>query len=89
MADRNSLIEARSCERFKLLAGASAADRELQKLYQGLWASEHGHYRTFIQLAEEIEPPDLVARRWDQMLSAEAAIIRAQPTGPRMHSGME
>src|SRR5256885_14493390 len=40
----SSLIEARSCERFALLAEACHDDRELAKLYQGLWASEHGHY---------------------------------------------
>src|SRR2546421_11607482 len=45
----SALIEARSCERFKLLADA-CEDRELHALYKNLWASEHGHYRTFIQL---------------------------------------
>ena len=84
----SSLIEARSCERFALLAEA-CTDPELKKLYGGLWASEHGHYRTFIQLAEEILPADQVARRWEEMLEAESAIIRAQAAGPRMHSGVE
>src|SRR5437773_589118 len=79
----SALIEARSCERFKLLADA-CEDRELKKLYQDLWASEHGHYRTFIQLAEQILPPSEVGKRWDQMLDAEAKIIRNQPPGPRM-----
>src|SRR3982751_5549248 len=71
----SALIEARSCERFNLLA-LTCNDRELSKLYQGLWASEHGHYRTFIQLAEQIQPSDVVARRWEQMLDAEARIIQ-------------
>ena len=83
----SALIEARSCERFKLLA-AACEDRELAKLYRGLWASEHGHYRTFIQLAEQIQPESVVAKRWDQMLNAEAKLIKAQPAGPRMHSGV-
>jgi tRNA-(ms[2]io[6]A)-hydroxylase len=88
----SALIEARSCERFKLLAEhlgeeADADDRELLKLYRGLWASEHGHYRTFIQLAEQIQPEDVVAARWEQMLDAEARIIEEQTSGPRMHSG--
>jgi tRNA-(ms[2]io[6]A)-hydroxylase len=82
----SSLIEARSCERFALLAEA-CSDKELAKLYGGLWASEHGHYRTFIQLAEQILPEKEVAGRWEQMLDAEAGIIRRQPPGPRMHSG--
>ena len=82
----SSLIEARSCERFALL-GEACADAEMKKLYAGLWACEHGHYRTFIQLAEQIQPAETVARRWDQMLDAEAGIIREQVAGPRMHSG--
>lgn len=82
----SSLIEARSCERFALL-GHACEDPELKKLYKGLWASEHGHYRTFIQLAEQLEPADTVAKRWQQMLTDEADIIRTQPPGPRMHSG--
>ena len=89
----SALIEARSCERFKLLAaacdGGENDDKELAKLYRGLWASEHGHYRTFIQLAEQIQPEKLVAKRWDEMLDAEADIIAKQPPGPRMHSGVE
>jgi tRNA-(ms[2]io[6]A)-hydroxylase len=90
LADRlmvSALIEARSCERFKLLGEACEDDPELRKLYRGLWASEHGHYRTFVQLAEEVEPPDRVARRWSDMLDAEARIIKSQAPGPRMHSG--
>jgi tRNA 2-(methylsulfanyl)-N6-isopentenyladenosine37 hydroxylase len=83
----SALIEARSCERFHLLAQA-CEDRELAKLYSGLWASEHGHYRTFIQLAEQILPTEVVSRRWNQMLDSEAKLIRNQSPGPRMHSGM-
>jgi tRNA-(ms[2]io[6]A)-hydroxylase len=83
----SALIEARSCERFQLLAEA-CEDRELAKLYKGLWASEHGHYRTFIQLAEQIQPEQVVAKRWDEMLDAEAKLIEGQPAGPRMHSGL-
>jgi tRNA-(ms[2]io[6]A)-hydroxylase len=83
----SALIEARSCERFELLADAVEDDRELQKLYRGLWSSEHGHYRTFIQLAEQILPEPIVAKRWDEMLDAESRLIQIQPPGPRMHGG--
>lgn len=83
----SSLIEARSCERFKLLAEA-CDDAELARLYRGLWASEHGHYRSFLQLAEQIQDSQVVLRRWGQMLDEEARIIARQPAGPRMHSGM-
>src|SRR5438874_8894180 len=83
----SALIEARSCERFKLLGDVVEADDELKKLYRGLWASEHGHYRTFIQLAEQILPEKVVAKRWSEMLDAEAVLIQRQTPGPRMHSG--
>jgi tRNA-(ms[2]io[6]A)-hydroxylase len=91
LADRlmvSSLIEARSCERFQLL-GQACQDVELAKLYRALWASEHGHYLSFLQLAEKILDVDSVARRWDEMLESEARIIQKQPAGPRMHSGLD
>ena len=91
LADRlmiSSLIEARSCERFNLL-GQACQDAEMARLYRGLWASEHGHYLSFLQLAEKILDPDNVARRWDQLLDSEAQIIQSQPAGPSMHSGMD
>jgi tRNA-(ms[2]io[6]A)-hydroxylase len=84
----SSLIEARSCERFKLLADAVKDDKELGKLYKGLWASEHGHYLSFIQLAEQVLPGRAVEKRWSEMLDEEARIIRRQPRGPRMHSAL-
>jgi tRNA 2-(methylsulfanyl)-N6-isopentenyladenosine37 hydroxylase len=84
----SSLIEARSCERFKLLGEATADDPELRKLYRGLWASEHGHYLSFLQLAEQIEPKAVVEKRWGEMLESEAGMIARQPPGPRMHSGL-
>ena len=85
----SALIEARSCERFHLLGEACDDDAELRKLYRGLWASEHGHYRAFVQLAEGIATADEVAARWGQMLTAEARVIESQAPGPRMHSGVE
>lgn len=90
LADRlmiSSLIEARSCERFRLL-GEACSDVELSKLYKSLWASEHGHYLSFLQLAGQILTDEAVQSRWDQMLNEEAKIIQSQPAGPRMHSCM-
>jgi tRNA-(ms[2]io[6]A)-hydroxylase len=83
----SSLIEARSCERFNLLASA-CTDSELAKLYKGLWASEHGHYLSFLQLATQLLPQTDVDARWSQMLSDESRIIQKQPPGPRMHSSL-
>lgn len=79
----SALIEARSCERFFLLID-DCEDAELKKLYKGLWASEHGHYLTFIQLAEKILPAKVVSKRWGEMLDAEAKIMKTP--GPQMHS---
>lgn len=84
----SSLIEARSCERFKLLGEQCENDAELKKLYKELWASEAGHYLTFIQLAEEVETPAKVAERWEFFLEAESALIQKMPPGPRMHSAV-
>lgn len=82
----SALIEARSCERFDLL-GRYCDDAQLGKLYRGLWASEHGHYKVFLDLARQMPSDEDVDQRWQQMLEAEARIIARQPPGPSMHSG--
>ena len=85
----SALIEARSCERFEVLS-RNCPDEELRRLYDDLWASENGHYRIFIDLARQLPgTAEAVETRWNEMLDAEAAIIANQPTGPRMHSGVE
>lgn len=84
----SSLIEARSCERFKLLGENCDGDAELRKLYRELWASEAGHYLTFIQLAEQVEAERRVAERWQFFLKSEARLIQEMPAGPRMHSAV-
>ena len=84
----SALIEARSCERFEILS-RRCADGELKRLYSDLWASEHGHYRIFIDLARQLPGADNSSEsRWAEMLDAEARIITAQPPGARMHSGL-
>jgi tRNA-(ms[2]io[6]A)-hydroxylase len=81
----NALIEARSCERFKLLH-QHIADEELQKFYYELMISEAGHYHNFIELAEEYMPKDYVRKRWDEFLEAEAEIMKSLTIrGDRMH----
>jgi tRNA 2-(methylsulfanyl)-N6-isopentenyladenosine37 hydroxylase len=90
LADRllvSALIEARSCERFERL-GENAADPELSKFYEGLTASENGHYQLFIEMAKSALPQEPVEKRWQQLLEAEAEIIQAQSPGPRIHSGV-
>ncbi|WP_138485189.1 tRNA-(ms[2]io[6]A)-hydroxylase [Dyadobacter bucti] len=80
-----ALIEARSCERFKLLSEA-LEDESLQKFYRELMISEAGHYRTFIELAEAYLPAQQVRTRWKEFLHAEAEIMKSlTPRGDRMH----
>ena len=81
----SALIEARSCERFEILS-RKCVDAELRKLYKALWASEHGHFKLFLNVAKKVRPAAEVEQRWNQMLEAEAKIIRAQAPGARMHS---
>jgi tRNA-(ms[2]io[6]A)-hydroxylase len=83
----SALIEARSCERFGILAQVSA-DAELAKFYGALYASELGHFKVFLRLAGKIAPKQALAERWEQMLDREASILAAQEPGPRMHSGL-
>jgi tRNA-(ms[2]io[6]A)-hydroxylase len=81
----NALIEARSCERFKLLH-KNIADQELSMFYYELMVSEAGHYHNFIELAEEYMPQEYVRKRWNEFLEAEAAIMHSlEPRGDRMH----
>ncbi|MCX5661847.1 MAG: tRNA-(ms[2]io[6]A)-hydroxylase [Planctomycetota bacterium] len=83
----SALIEARSCERFELLAKADPPE-DLGKLYAGLCASERGHYLTFLDLGRLAVDELQVQERWASMLRAEAEIAAAQALGPGMHSGM-
>ena len=81
----NALIEARSCERFKLL-WKNIPDEELQKFYYELMVSEAGHYKNFILLAKQYLPEAEVETRWEELLQKEADIIRHLEVRPdRMH----
>ena len=82
-----ALIEARSCERFAVLAAASA-DAELAEFYHALFASEMGHYKTFLRLAGKFTREQVVEARWQEMLVSEACILAEQEPGPRIHSGV-
>lgn len=80
-----ALIEARSCERFKLLS-QNLEDEDLKHFYYDLMISEAGHYRNFIELAEEYLPKETVRKRWKELLIAEADIIQSlEVRGDRMH----
>ena len=83
----SAIIEARSCERFAILA-ATTTDEELAKFYQALFSSEMGHYKIFLKLAHKMAPKPQVEARWQELLRAEAEIIAGEPPGCRIHSGL-
>jgi tRNA 2-(methylsulfanyl)-N6-isopentenyladenosine37 hydroxylase len=81
----NALIEARSCERFKIL-WKNIEDEELSVFYHELMISEAGHYKNFLQLAREYMAPEYVTKRWNELLAQEAEIMkRMEVRGDRMH----
>jgi tRNA-(ms[2]io[6]A)-hydroxylase len=81
----NALIEARSCERFKILS-KSILDQGLAEFYHELMISEAGHYKNFLQLAKEYQPTEIVMNRWREWLAYEAEIMKDLGVrGDRMH----
>lgn len=81
----NALIEARSCERFRLLS-MEVADEGLREFYHDLMISEANHYVTFVDLAKEYSPSEAVNQRLKEMLEEEAKIIASLDIrGDRMH----
>jgi tRNA-(ms[2]io[6]A)-hydroxylase len=81
----NALIEARSCERFKMLH-QNIEDEELQKFYYELMISEASHYKNFLSLAKSYMGDEYVSKRWKEFLIEEAKIIESlEVRGDRMH----
>lgn len=80
-----ALIEARSCERFRLLS-LHISDDALKDFYHGFMVSEAGHYRLFIDLANTYANPARVKTRWQEYLEYEAEIMTVLSLrGDRMH----
>lgn len=71
----SAMIEARSCERFKLLS-EKISDPELSKFYNDLMISEAGHYTTFIGFARKYGGDNDVNKRWKEWLEHEAIVIQ-------------
>lgn len=69
-----AMIEARSCERFKVLHD-HIEDRQLAQFYYDLMASEARHYTTFLKLAKQYIDPEMVDARWQEWLDYEATVI--------------
>jgi tRNA-(ms[2]io[6]A)-hydroxylase len=79
------LIEARSCERFHVLAG-HVQDRELAEFYGSLFESEARHHTTYTRLAKDFAAEAEVVARLEELAAAEAEIICRGEDIPRMHS---
>jgi tRNA-(ms[2]io[6]A)-hydroxylase len=83
-----SLIEARSCERFRLLAGALEARGEarLAAFYEELFTAEARHYTTFVELAASIAgDEDAVRARLRDLAVEEGALVAKLGGGPTIH----
>jgi len=71
----SAMIEARSCERFKLLS-EKIKDPELAAFYHDLMVSEAGHYTTFIGFARHYGAGIDVNQRWEDLLKFEGELIQ-------------
>lgn len=80
-----ALIEARSCERFRLLS-LNLKEQKLKDFYHHFMVSEAGHYKTFLQLAKLYFDEERVTKRWNEYLAFEADMVKTlEVRGDRMH----
>jgi tRNA-(ms[2]io[6]A)-hydroxylase len=78
------LIEARSCERFRLLA-EELEDKNLAEFYRKLMISEAGHYTMFLKFARKYGDLKEVNQKWDELLQYEAQIMKSLGTKETIH----
>lgn len=79
-----AMVEARSCERFKVLS-ENLKDEKLAQFYRELMESEAAHYTTFINLARKYAGKVDVESRWKAWLEHEAEIISKYGDGLTVH----
>jgi tRNA-(ms[2]io[6]A)-hydroxylase len=84
-----ALIEARSCERFRLLSEAlkDRGPADLAALYEELLASEARHFRTFVDLARQVAQTDeaWVDERLRQVARLEGDLASRLEGAPAIH----
>jgi tRNA-(ms[2]io[6]A)-hydroxylase len=81
----SALIEARSCERFRLLSEHIAAT-ELRTFYRNLMVAEAGHYKLFLKIAKKYLDKEEVKKRWKIWLANEKEVmLNLEIRGDRMH----
>ena len=79
-----ALIEARSCERFRLLS-EELKDKELAEFYRKLMVSEANHYTMFLGFARQYGERDDVDEKWQQLLDYEADIMKNLSKSETIH----
>lgn len=87
MIDRllfSAMIEARSCERFKLLS-ENIKDKDLSKFYYDLMVSEAGHYTVFIGFARKYGKGIDVEKRWRELVAFEGELIKSYGKSETIH----
>lgn len=78
------LIEARSCERFKLFS-EQLQDESLKTFYRKLMESEAGHYAMFLRFARQYGTREEVDQKWQNLLTYEAKIMQSFSKGEGIH----
>lgn len=79
-----ALVEARSCERFRLLS-EELEDKKLSKFYRKLMISEAGHYTMFLKFARQYGNREIVDKKWEELLDYEASIMKELSVSETMH----
>ena len=79
-----ALIEARSCERFKVFS-ENLKDEELSNFYNELMISEANHYTLFLGFARKYQAVEIVNKKWDDLLNFEAGLMKNRGTKPKVH----
>ncbi|MBA6155241.1 tRNA-(ms[2]io[6]A)-hydroxylase [Tenacibaculum sp. S7007] len=79
-----ALIEARSCERFKVFS-ENMEDEELSKFYKDLMISEANHYTIFLGFARQYQDREIVDKKWNDLIAFEAEMMRNRGTVAKIH----
>ncbi|MEM7186038.1 MAG: tRNA-(ms[2]io[6]A)-hydroxylase [Bacteroidota bacterium] len=79
-----ALIEARSCERFRLLS-EELEDKKLARFYRKLMISEAGHYTMFLGFARKYGERVEVDKKWQDLLTFEAQVMKDLGTSETIH----
>lgn len=79
-----ALIEARSCERFKVFS-ENMDDEELSQFYKDLMISEANHYTLFLGFARQYQDRKIVDQKWNALLAFEAEMMKERGNKAKVH----